>query len=218
MEYGSGGKAKCPHCNVHVQFTSVVGNRTTLELRTLDDHVNLTFAACPACNRLVVGMINHNSSADSGCLLWPRSTGRPPVPIEVPAHITQDYNEAAAVLALSTKASAALSRRCMQAVLREAGGAQAEKLNEQIKQVESGLPTYLQGSLDQLREFGNFAAHPTRSAATGEIIEVEPGEAEWMLDVLDELFDYYFVKPKRAQDKRASLNQSLVAANRKPLA
>ena len=40
----------------------------------------------------------------------------------VPKHIATDYREAAAIVHLSPKASAALSRRCLQAILREAGG------------------------------------------------------------------------------------------------
>ena len=32
----------------------------------------------------------------------------------------------------------------------------------------------------------NFAAHPIKSMHTGEVIEVEPGEAEWLLDTLED--------------------------------
>lgn len=53
-----------------------------------------------------------------------------PVPKEVPPHIAADYSEAAIVLRLSPKASAALSRRCLQTVQREAGGFQQRDLSE----------------------------------------------------------------------------------------
>jgi hypothetical protein len=43
--------------------------------------------------------------------------------------------------------------------------------------------------LDAVRHKGNFAAHPTKSASSGDIMDVEPGEAEWNLDVLDGLFE-----------------------------
>jgi hypothetical protein len=33
--------------------------------------------------------------------------------------------------------------------------------------------------LDAIRTIGNFAAHPIKSTSSGEIVDVEPGEAEW---------------------------------------
>lgn len=64
-------------------------------------------------------------------------------------------------------------------------------------------------SLDAVRNIGNFAAHPTKSKSTGEIIDVEPGEAEWNLDVLESLFDYFFVQPALIKKKREELNRKL---------
>ena len=46
--------------------------------------------------------------------------------------------------------------------------------------------------------------------------DVEPGEAEWNLDVLEALFDSYFVQPETLKTKRASLNKKLREAG-KPL-
>lgn len=57
------------------------------------------------------------------------------------------------------------------------------------------LPSDIADGLHVLREFGNFAAHPLKDAATGMIVDVEPGEAEWMLDIIERLFDLYFVGP-----------------------
>ncbi len=41
------------------------------------------------------------------------------------------------------------------------------------------------------------------------ISEVEPREAERNLDVLESLFDYYFVRPAMLQKKRDALNANL---------
>jgi hypothetical protein len=99
---------------------------------------------------------------------------------------------------LSPKASAALSRRCLQAVLREAGNANQHDLSKQIVAVMPHLPNSIAESIDYIRNIGNFAAHPMKDQSSGLIVEVEPGEAEWNLDVLDMLFDYYYVKPAQA--------------------
>jgi hypothetical protein len=42
---------------------------------------------------------------------------------------------------------------------------------------------------------------------------VEPGEAEWTLDVLEILFDFYFVQPARLKAKRDALNKKLAEAD-----
>ena len=70
--------------------------------------------------------------------------------------------------------------------------------------------------LDAVRNIGNFAAHPQKSTSTGEIIPIEPQEAEWNLDVLEELFDHFFVKPAKAKARKDELNKKLAEAG-KPL-
>ena len=133
------------------------------------------------------------------------------MPPEVPAELAADYTEAALVLADSPKASAALSRRCLQHLLREHAGVQHGKLGAEIQEVlnSGGLPSALHSAIDAVRQFGNFAAHPTRSESTGEVVDVEPGEAEWTLDILDALFDHYFVQPSALEAKRKALNEKL---------
>ena len=149
--------------------------------------------------------------------IWPVTTGRNPVPSEVPSHIAQDYNEAALVLSISPKASAALSRRCLQAVLREAGQTKSRDLADQIQETLPHLPSRIAENLDAVRVIGNFAAHPTKSQSTGTILDVEVGEAEWNLDVLDSLFDHYYVRPEVERKKREALNEKLTQAGKPPL-
>ena len=82
----------------------------------------------------------------------------------IPAEFTNDYKEACLVFSDSPKASAALSRRCLQNLLREKAGTTKKDLSEQIQEVldSSSLPTYLSESLDAVRNIGNFAAHPEK--------------------------------------------------------
>jgi hypothetical protein len=103
----------------------------------------------------------------------------------VPEKFAEDYREACLVFSDSPKASAALSRRCLQNLLREAAKVKPGNLADEIQQVlDSGkLPSWIAESIDAVRNSGNFAAHPLKSSATGEVLPVEPGEAEWNLDV-----------------------------------
>jgi hypothetical protein len=64
---------------------------------------------------------------------------------------------------------------------------------------------------------GNFAAHPMKSQQSGAVLDVEPGEAEWNLDVLEQLFDFFYVQPAILAAKRAALNKKLEEAGKPPM-
>lgn len=91
-----------------------------------------------------------------------------------------------------------------------------QDLSKEIDEILSSkqLPTYLAEAVDAVRNIGNFAAHPIKSKSTGEIVDVEPGEAEWLLDLLEGLFDFYFIQPAELQRKREALNQKLADAGK----
>jgi hypothetical protein len=72
-------------------------------------------------------------------------------------------------------------------------------------------------AVDAVRQVGNFAAHAIKDQHTGEIVPVEPGEAEWLLDVLESLFDYVFVQPVRLAKRKETLNHKLAAAGKPAL-
>lgn len=79
------------------------------------------------------------------------------------------------------------------------------------------LPSFLAESLDSVRNVGNFAAHPMKDTNTGAIVAVEPHEAEWNLEVLEGLFDFFYVGPAKEQKKRDALNAKLASANKPPM-
>jgi hypothetical protein len=152
-------------------------------------------------------------------LVHPNGVARTPLPTEVPSTFAQDYRDACSVLADSAKASAALSRRCLQNLIRECEGVKRRNLFDEIQEVlDSGkLPADLADALHAVREIGNFAAHPIKSTNSGEVIDVEPGEAEWLLDTLEALFEFYFVRPAALKAKRDALNAKLLDAGKQPL-
>ena len=130
---------------------------------------------------------------------------------EVPADYSAEFLESSAALEYSAKASAALSRRLLQKTLRDKLGIVKRDLSQEIDEfIESSkAPTYLTDAIDAIRQIGNFAAHPIKFRNTGEIVDVEPGEAEWILEVLESLFDFVFVQPAKLEQRRTSLNEKL---------
>lgn len=218
-------RGKCPHCLHDVYFNDArVGTPASagyftqgqVACRSDLETVIVHFLICPNCQHVVARSSVTSGDKTEERLVWPPTTLRL-VPPEVPEHIKNDYCEAAEVLQISPKASAALSRRCLQTVLTEAGGAKSKDLSSQIDEVIPSLPTHLAESIDAIRVAGNFAAHPIKSKSSGEIVEVESGEAESNLDVLDGLFDFYYVQPERTKQRKSALNQKLKKAGKPPL-
>jgi hypothetical protein len=54
---------------------------------------------------------------------------------------------------------------------------------------------------------GNFTANPVKNSHPGLIAAVEPGEAEYLLDVLQALFDFYLVRPARLKEQEAVVTE-----------
>jgi hypothetical protein len=98
-------------------------------------------------------------------------------------------------------------------------GFKSKNLVDQIDLVlkNGKLPTQIAENIDAIRNIGNFAAHPLKSLAASEILPVEPEEAEWNLDVLESLFDVFYVQPDKAKQKRDALNQKLQSAGKPPM-
>ena len=201
---------KCPHCleNFFEEWEDLLFGRYQA-VQDADGRWKLRKCLCPSCKRIIIQIANPLSGYWE--LARPKGISRSPLPSEIPAAFTEDYKEACLVFNDSPKASAALSRRCLQNLLREKAKTAKKNLAEQIQEVldSKSLPSYLSESLDAIRNIGNFAAHPNKSNSTGEIVDVEPGEAEWNLDVLEGLFDFYFVQEQKIKEKREKLNQKL---------
>ncbi|MEN6568037.1 MAG: DUF4145 domain-containing protein [Veillonellales bacterium] len=92
-------------------------------------------------------------------------------------------------------------------------------ISKEIDQLlkRSIFPQEIANSIDAIRSIGNFAVHPSKSQHTGEIVPVEPEEAEWCLEVLEAMFDFYFVKRAEEQERREKLNQKHDAIKRTAL-
>lgn len=201
---------KCPHCLVEIHKDE--------EITHLKEDTNgswmLTQQICPSCKKNIIFLMQGewyqgHFHPEKRFLAYPKSGKRPPASAEVPVHIAEDFNEACLIISESPKASAALSRRCLQTILREQKGIKKGSLDSEIEQALSLFPSYIADAIDAVRQVGNFAAHPIKSNSTGEIASVEPGEAEWLLDVLEQLFDFCYIQPKILADKRAKLNKKL---------
>jgi hypothetical protein len=209
---------KCPHC-----LNSYHPQTETHNLGAdKDGFWKSNWQKCPSCGKFIIYLNRYHNDRGGlidGFLAYPKTISRTPLSSDVPGEFAKDYKEACSVIADSPKASAALSRRCLQNILREKAKVKPQDLSKEIDEVllSKQLPSYLAEGIDAVRNIGNFAAHPMKSTNTGEVVDVEPGEAEWLLDLLEGLFDFYFISPAELQRKKGELNKKLADAGKPPM-
>lgn len=137
--------------------------------------------------------------------------GLPPKPLARPLDplvgdpYRRDYLEASLILDDSPRMSSVLSRRILQDLLEQFAGRTEYKLEDRIDNfiADTKYPSSIKDNLHHLRDIANFGAHTKTDKATGEIIDVDRDEAEWTLEVVDGLFDYFIVGPEKDKQRRA---------------
>lgn len=197
---------KCPHCLETFR-------EEKLDYALTSRH-ELSWVVCPGCNSPTVWIRTVAANVIRKPMVYPRAQARLALSAEVPEDIARDYAEACEVLAISAKASAALSRRILQRLLREYGGFRERTLETEIEKALPTLPSHLADAIDAVRHVGNIATHPIHSGTTGEIVDVEAGEADWLLSTVEALIDFYVVQPAVLAAKRAALNEKLADAQK----
>ena len=183
------------------------------------------FSQCPSpdCARVMIGFAHQDggshdlpdgslSSPSSFTLLWPRTRTPAPMP-NVPGELFGKYAEATAVLGISPDASAAMTRRIVEQVLDEQDFKQDTLVGKIAAFRESDSPKRLKESIDYLRTLGNWAVHPPRWQAAGEIVAVEEEEAEWALDLVRDLFQHFYVEPAEDARRRDAIDAKRSAKN-----
>ena len=215
---------ECPHCGVvfHEEWNGCQIYSST-NVHTYSWYADV--AICPSCKEAIIDLRKLDPSVGNYAVLdrrvYPQYSVRRPAPQEVPLSIREDYDEACAVLPISAKAAAALARRCLQAILWEKGYHKrdlAKQIDDLLNEQDptKAIPTSLRETVDAIRNFGNFSAHPVTDQTTLQIIPVHPDEAEWCLDILEEMFDNYYVKPAQATARKAALNAKLQGGGKPP--
>lgn len=137
-----------------------------------------------------------------------------PQPEYIPAPIREDYYEACKIRDLSPKASATLIRRCLQGMIRDFAGIQKGTLNKEItdlkQAVEAGtadrsITAESVEAIDHIRTIGNIGAHMEKDINT--IIDVDPNEAETLIQVTEMLFEEWYGDRHRRAERLAQVKK-----------
>lgn len=157
---------------------------------------------CPECSNDLILINGYKNDALFHYYAVPRRPTKEKIH-GVPEKYASLYQEASDVLDVSPRASAALSRACLQMLLREYGNVEQGDLASEIEQVveSQSLPTDLAETIGTIRIRGNYAVHPDKSKEPGKIVDIEEGEAEWGLETLEDLFDHYITKPRERKER-----------------
>lgn len=205
----------CPYCNRPTTITSP--NKDTA-YRQIDidaskmlygSHVGLRYLAyaCPnsECKELSLVLAlkknewNGGGWSDTATIkswnLLPESLAKPQ-PEYIPRAIVDDYNEACRILHLSPKASATLSRRCLQGIVRDYWGISRSTLGQEIKELKGKVSSDVWEAIDSIRSVGNIGAHFEKDVNL--VIDIEPDEAELLISLIEDLFiDWYVTRHDR---------------------
>jgi hypothetical protein len=129
--------------------------------------------------------------------LRPRSGARP-FPSYIPKPILDDYNEACLIIDGSAKASATLSRRCLQGMIRDFWGIIDRTLALEINALQGKIDATTWAAIDAVRGVGNIGAHMEKDINL--IVDVEPEEAQLLIGLIEFLLkDWYVGRYERAE-------------------
>lgn len=197
-------KFRCPYCGV--EFTEK-GDNT--KIRTIDygrdegelaitgytwlnHEIRARYHCCPACEGYSVQIIGFDHAFS---LTYPPYIGIT-LPDYIPEAIRTDYVEACSILDASPKASATLSRRCLQGMIRDFWGVKAKNLADEIDLIKDKISADEYRVLNGIRRLGNIGAHMEKDVNL--IVDIDPGEAQKLIKVLELLFkDWYIARHDR---------------------
>ena len=211
----------CPHCDRAVTITDqrLSQEAHILNIGNIDGRRTLysTFIVCPNpdCRRftLVVELCETKWNSASGDEIivkggykneWnliPPSKAKS-FPSYIPQAIRDDYREACLIQDLSPKASATLSRRCLQGILRDFWKVKAGRLVNEIEQIKDKVDHVTWDAIEAVRKIGNIGAH--MEADINVIVDVDPNEAELLVGLVETLLREWYVETeeRKARDGR----------------
>lgn len=149
------------------------------------------YILCPSCDKISV--IIHNPYQNYTIPIFPKCV-RKNFPDYIPKQIRQDYEEACMIAEISPKASATLSRRCVQGMIRDFWGITKNNLCNEIDEVakDPTISELQRKALHALRNIGNIGAHPERDIEL--IVDVEPNEAKLMISLIEFFVHNWYIK------------------------
>ena len=235
---------RCPHCD---SFQTVTDSRYYADhrhqfvgkVKFKSIGIKTAAIACsnPECEMLTVHITIAQDKSDGyggfdlvrdGEVLFsqrvlPDSLAKPQ-PVYIPSALREDYVEACKIRDISPKASATLSRRCLQGMIRDFCGVSAGTLFNDIARLREmvgegnaprGVSIESVEAIDQVRGVGNIGAHMEKDI--NHIVPVDPDEAQLLIGLIELLFDEWYVA-RHNREKRLAQVRDLAEDKRRLIA
>lgn len=217
---------KCPYCNHTCTITQSNCTSNTHEFN-LKNKYNVplgirTFAIIcpnPECKEVSVKAYLHKSTnsnfyspSSNPEKIWnllPQSSSKTYSTSIIPEVILNDYEEACLIKDLSPKASATLARRCLQGMIRDFWKVKGKNLFEEIKAIEEKIEPEVWEAIDSIRSLGNIGAHMEKDINI--IVDVEPDEAQLLINLLEMLFDEWYIATHERKQRLNKIKELKVA-------
>lgn len=198
---------KCPYCSHDTTITNpnhfATWSKIDINESTKGDcGAGIIAITCPNedCKELYLKTIFTNAYNDYGdweynnviqeWVLLPDSISRV-LPEYIPEAIKEDYYEACKIKNLSPKASATLSRRCLQGMIRDFWSIKKNRLKDEIDELKDKIDPLVWKGIDSVRSVGNIGAHMEKDINV--IIDVDQGEADILIELIERLFDDWYI-------------------------
>jgi hypothetical protein len=146
-------------------------------------------------------------------LLRPKSLSKP-FPAYIPQVVLDDYKEACLIVNDSPKASATLSRRCLQGIIRNFWKISKPRLIDEIKELEGKIDSSTWRAIDGVRSVGNIGAHMEKDINI--IVDVDPEEAKTLIGLIEFLLkDWYVSRHDREEHMQKVIDLAKQKADEK---
>lgn len=220
---------QCPYCGHHQHSGDKNTFHQGVDVNVGETEPNIASLIISArrclnkdCNRLTLGVTMQrkvDTSKVSGARktyhkhwrLIPESSAKPQ-PDYIPEPLREDYEEACLVRGKSPKASATLARRCLQGMIRHFCKITKGTLDQEIRELKKRVdedrapkgvePEHI-AAIDAVRKIGNIGAHMEKDINL--IIEVDPGEAGALIELVEMLFGEWYIARKKREDRLAAV-------------
>jgi Domain of unknown function (DUF4145) len=211
----------CPYCERDTTITNTTDTvKHYFDLENADGYrgiaVQMIVCPNPECHKfsLMAAIFSVNRlSGYQGNPIWEKENVQqrwtliPPsaakvFPNYVPKAIRDDYVEACLIRDLSPKASATLSRRCLQGIIRGFWGVSKSRLVDEIEEIKGKTDALTWDAIDAVRKIGNIGAHMEKDINI--IVDVDPDEAQLLIELIEILVkEWYIAKHQREENLNA---------------
>ena len=106
---------------------------------------------------------------------------------------------------LSPKASATLSRRCLQGMVRNFWEVKPGRLLDELNAIKDKVDPATWSAIDAIRSIGNIGAHMEKDINL--MVDVDPDEAELLIRLIETLINDWYI----TRENRRKITESIVA-------